>query len=123
MIDEARLKEIAEYAANDKWPYLFLRVDFTPAEVEEMARELLALRQRWVPVSAKLPEKCEAVLAFVSGPEIDSSQVAAYFSEPSGEWRTEWWGEKIEGDDKYPDKVTHWMPLPAPPVASSGGGE
>lgn len=57
-------------------------------------------RQRWIPVTERLPEKNGSYLVFVYG-EVTEMNC----------WHGKW--HRL-GDD-YTKAVTHWMPLPEPP--------
>lgn len=59
---------------------------------------------RWVPVSERLPEEEAHVLTFVPG--YYSGPVSALFSSQLHKEYGGWWTSG----------VTHWMPLPPPPV-------
>jgi hypothetical protein len=52
----------------------------------------------WISVDDRLPEKYSQVLAFTDYGDTDS----VYFFALDKTWG-------------HPDKITHWMPLPAPP--------
>ena len=61
--------------------------------------------QKWIPVTERLPEKCEPVLAcfdFMGGKAVQAS-------DRYGKNGLLWSGIPCGG------KVTHWMPLPEPP--------
>ena len=74
---------------------------------------MLRERQRWIPVTERLPETEDFVLAVVNGKPtenialVDSIEIASFM-------RGEGWFL-----DMYPEwedpKVTHWMPLPPAP--------
>ena len=76
---------------------------------EDVVRELqpwLAQRQ-WVPVSERLPDEEEEVLAFWPAPSSDDENwIAIAWVFRDDRWRT-------EEQDVHPP--THWMPLPEPP--------
>ena len=59
----------------------------------------------WIPVTERLPEEGERVLAWDNG--FKESEMATYYA------RDGWGGEVIASLN-----VTHWMPLPAPPTSS-----
>ena len=76
------------------------------ARIESLEKENAALReaQRWIPVSERLPEDGIEVLVYESE---DSSIYSAC------KWYDEWNG--------FPgERITHWMPLPAPPTTDKG---
>lgn len=85
------------------------------------AEETMALRekQQWIPVTERLPETEDFVLAVVNGKPaenvtlVDSIEIASFM-------RDEGWCL-----DMYPEwedpKVTHWMPLPPAPEVTCDG--
>lgn len=75
--------------------------DYTPYFIETIADHLIAngvTVQRWIPVSERLPECGNLVLAI----DCDGLMSTAYYV---GRWH----GMLDE------DAITHWMPLPQPP--------
>ena len=76
-------------------------VDFELAEAEELRKAREA--QRWIPVSERLPDKFNRVLALLKGSKF---QVVARII--GGKWVVSW------NNDRCPE-ITHWMPLPEPP--------
>jgi hypothetical protein len=82
------------------------------AWMEEAASEIKRLRseRRWIPVSERLPEEGQEVLAWNNGGQCEKPWQGCVLCEHrNGEWR------EVEERDLYPG-VTHWMPLPEPPV-------
>lgn len=85
------------------------------------ADEIMALREKyqWIPVTERLPETEDFVLAVVNGKPtenltlVDSIEIASFM-------RDEGWCL-----DMYPEwedpKVTHWMPLPDAPEVTCDG--
>lgn len=85
------------------------------------AEEVMALREqrRWIPVTERLPETEDFVLAVVNGKPtenvtlVDSIEIASFM------WDEGWCL------DMYPEwedpKVTHWMPLPDAPEVTCDG--
>src|SRR3990167_7914347 len=111
-----------------------VRIEFAEQLERELAaaQSALAEKERWIPVSERLPGLEQVVLVhFASG--YDGSPVYAWGArcDDSEGWL---WGisssrsgihpkenadfNDIEADDDY--KVTHWMPLPAPPASPAG---
>ena len=59
--------------------------------------------QKWIPVTERLPEEMEKVLAYT---DVGSFAEVAYWT--GYRWEKTWDFEVLYG-------VTHWMPLPEPP--------
>lgn len=107
-VDTSASKAVAEYWVN--------KLNDTEYKLNVRISELEAER-RWIPVSEKLPDDGQIVLAhgefdywidgvveFVAEYEYDEScEVPHRFS------------LRGDGDHKVTHKVTHWMPLPEPP--------
>ena len=64
--------------------------------------------QEWIPVTDRLPEEGEDVLAFGYWHEFFQPLICHYSPVYKGRWFT-----KVAGQEVY--SVTHWMPLPQPP--------
>ncbi|MFN6189741.1 MAG: DUF551 domain-containing protein [Planctomycetia bacterium] len=84
-------------------------------QAEEACREygwalvpLYATQPCWIPVDERLPEESVEVLAFADGRRCNAEW-----------WRSGWWhacqGFERRGG-RILKRVTHWMPLPAPPA-------
>lgn len=80
-------------------------VDLHIAELEARIAELEA-KQRWIPVSERLPEVEVNVLAAVY--DASNSSVSMQILKHHGEGKWFFW-------DTCYYVVTHWMPLPEPP--------
>lgn len=80
----------------------------------EAGWEFADLTPRWISVEDELPKKGTSVLIFSSG-----------WNEPMIGYYKAWnWQRKTHMFHSYTDNstwynVTHWMPLPAPPVVSN----
>jgi len=61
----------------------------------------------WIPVSERLPESGEVRVKLRDGSELNNAIWQA-----DGDW---WWAQRFIDEAE----VTHWQPLPAPPVADS----
>jgi len=63
---------------------------------------------RWISVDEQVPEEAKEVLAYADGRRCNAEF-----------WRSEWW-HACQGFEKRGGRmlkrVTHWMPLPAPPA-------
>lgn len=87
--------------------------DDAVAAVERMAtdwREMLERVPQWIPVSERLPEEGQEVLAWNNGGQCEKpwqGHVLCVYR--NGEWR------ESQESDLYPG-ITHWMPLPEPPA-------
>lgn len=73
---------------------------------------------KWISVKEKLPEPNQSVLIFEKGCGL---AVSATYEPQNGLFRQ--WSENCnchvgdgEGPGFYQQRVTHWMPLPPPPV-------
>ena len=102
-----------------------------------------AAKNQWIPVSERLPESGKAVLAcytndYGNGRRIRAKWVADKSCESSSEsdfgeydeasdtyYDPEGWYECIDNAVDYTamfvnDTITHWIPLPAPPIQAKG---
>jgi hypothetical protein len=82
-------------------------------ELLQRCRESLA----WIPVSERLPEEGQVLIVFKEpffGRQTDEISTG-YFDVESGKWRFWQPDKEVEGLG-----VTHWMPLPLPPVEENG---
>ena len=75
------------------------------AELEARIAELEA-RQRWIPVSERLPDNWESVLT-IDISKSTQDVVTAFYNPEISLWATHF------SCDLW---VTHWMPLPEPPI-------
>ena len=67
----------------------------------------------WIPVTERLPNIAELVLAYSDGGVIDTAWRTS-FSIPTGAWDTDSGQLNLMG-------ITHWMPLPEPPEGGADG--
>ena len=70
----------------------------------------LEAAHRWIPVSERLPEDRVTILAAFNNREILTAKYYKYyegFGSVENYWRIECW---------HSGNVTHWMPLPEPPI-------
>jgi hypothetical protein len=92
-------------------------------DVADIARELLECRERdkWIPVSEKLPEEGEYVSVLFGK---DEKTIGSWFTETETEehetigFEYKQWEVWNFGDNKFryvDDPPTHWRSLPAPP--------
>ena len=68
--------------------------------------------QRWIPCSERLPESYDEVLIWDS---YDNAHYLGYYANANG-----WVVDGYE-DDRYHFDITHWQPLPEPPVEGGAG--
>ena len=68
-----------------------------------------AAAPQWISVKDRLPEIGEWVL--INGPE-----VCQRIEPPSASWKAEYAWNTDHESFYYPEDITHWMPLPAPPT-------
>jgi hypothetical protein len=111
------------YAVFDSWLCEMLRFQKVPDAVQLIPKiaSLLAARaaapqnDRWVPVSERLPEpgSCAIVYGYADDSEKIRIQDMATYSYMNG-WHV---GAAYERQCEF--VVTHWQPLPAPPVSDS----
>jgi len=73
----------------------------------------------WIPVTERLPDPDEVVICYANIDYLDEAK----FEVQPGKYRTwtsrpTWESMEWDGFGGYEDfrRVTHWMPLPAPPV-------
>lgn len=104
----ARLDEYVEPGCDCCGPYyddLTNGVNNTALIValRNAAPELFASALRWIPVTERLPELGQAVLM------VDLGETTYGDYEPANRWFRHWTGALTHD-------VTHWMPLPAPPI-------
>jgi hypothetical protein len=88
-----------------------MNCDCTEAE-QRMYAEIEELREQvpqWISVSDRLPERNEPVCVAVGG----RVTVGTY-----SPMMDDWWALIVPTSGVVPtDRVTHWMPLPGPPLA------
>ena len=70
----------------------------------------------WISITIGLPELNESVLIFKPSDFPPEDKVYVGWLSENNKWCEE------DGPDGiiFPDEVTHWMPLPAPPLAAFG---
>ena len=115
--------EVAEKVGTDEWTSCDCdAAGFAAADlIENQQREIEALRQantalragrKWIPVTERLPEKCELVAVIASGRPAKNIQLISAI-ELATLYNDGWCLET------YPEwtgaNVTHWMPLPEEP--------
>ena len=77
---------------------------FIAEDVFEALRVVAPTKQRWIPVTERLPGfECERVLVMIQG-----DFVLGYPKMDTDRYVDQRWV-------RYGDNVTHWMPLPEPP--------
>ena len=75
----------------------------TKTELIDFVRGAEQLQSKWIPVTERLPEELENVLAYT---DVGSFAETAHWT--GHRWEKTWDFEVLYG-------VTHWMPLPEPP--------
>jgi hypothetical protein len=70
----------------------------------------VAVQPTWIPVSERLPDDPSKVLIWYVPSKNDPHTLLAWFS--GREWRF----IDSHADTRLPERVTHWQPLPAPPL-------
>lgn len=98
-----------------------------PAAILELLSELRGMERggegQWIEIKEggdMPPDGCEPVYVWVVGPECTTAEVA-YWS-PKRNWCVNAGGMKIEGDENYPQHVTHWQRI-KPPQSGVDGRE
>ena len=88
-------------------------VDWNTRPIEDALNARIAeleAARRWIPVSERLPEDRVTILAAFNNREILTAKYYKYyegFGSVENYWRIEGW---------HSGNVTHWMPLPEPPI-------
>ncbi|MCY1346668.1 hypothetical protein D9M68_138930 [compost metagenome] len=93
------------------WPQEFptgTKLYAVPASPQQVDHSARSLNMVWVSVSERLPAEDELVLAFDGESALIAWQHNSF-------WFGRTWSDSV--------LVTHWMPLPAPPVSDSGEGQ
>ncbi len=113
----ARDREAADAIEELQFTIKGLKAEKVCAIVEEKGRTLLKIIPKWIPVTERLPEEYGHYLANIVGGEFAQISWAeiVYFDGKIFRW------EHISTE--YPEKVTHWMPLPQPPKVDEDGVE
>ncbi len=70
--------------------------------IEELEPTMAEWERRWIPVSERFP--CDESMVLVWS---QSNGLHLAYIDPWGQWR--------DADENPGKKITHWMPLPAPP--------
>lgn len=87
---------------------------------EQLAEELYNMgyrKQEWIPVTERLPEKGQEVLAYRG--DFRGEMMNTYTYLGSGNWEDDY---GYRGSAEH-EGLTHWMPLPEPPETEKGGAE
>lgn len=114
MYDELvkRLRETSCGAEDTLWWQAADAIEELICEVadEHNARLDAEERQRWIPVTERLPEEAGYYITVFSKGEVGQNLYMT-FADRSGKWYQ---------NSEDTGKVTHWMPLPTPPKAEEG---
>ena len=99
MVSDKRLSELADEKMICKLSW---------EEETSVAQELQKYRQmyRWIPVGERLPDYSSIMVLCM---DEDGSAWIAYYDKFRGKWHDGDFHDDIAG-------ITHWMPLPEPPV-------
>ena len=90
-------------------PYWYLPKYWNIRPIEDDLRKRIAEleeKQRWIPVSERLPDNWESVLT-IDISKSTRDMVTAFYNPETSLWSTHF------SCDLW---VTHWMPLPEPPI-------
>lgn len=101
------LQREAADAIEELQTYLDLYKDIA-AENQRVARKVIDSYPRWIPVSERLPEDENHVLAATRNKKGNYNIVKAYYCHDMGVWAA-----------GMNNNVTHWMPLPPEPPKES----
>lgn len=88
---------------------------FIAEDVFEALRVVVPTKQRWIPVTERLPDSNKSVLVRCTNTTISGGYVTHIGSCDSGKF---WFLRTQPGTASFPVRewqVTHWMPLPEPP--------
>ena len=116
-VDNERLRETNKALESDNYN-AELNNSRLLSEIERLKEA-----QRWIPVSERLPKNNTPVLVTYIGyndNKLYSNDTAMWsieFNDYCGGWR---W---VLDDSEIIVKITHWMPLPAPPTDSGNAAE
>ena len=86
--------------------------------IEDMAKYLVNVgyrKQEWIPITERLPEKGQEVLAYRG--DFLGKMMNTYTYLGSGNWEDDY---GYRGSAEH-EGLTHWMPLPEPPGTEKGG--
>ncbi|MDA3528725.1 DUF551 domain-containing protein [Acinetobacter baumannii] len=91
-------------------------------QIDSLKAQLEQLDKVWISVDFMLPEIEQEVLILCENNVIQGGRynIREDSGEYSHEW--EWWCELLDSWGLNQNRVTHWMPLPKPPVKEAEGG-
>ncbi len=69
----------------------------------------------WISVDERLPDDQQEILTY--WPERNMIQVQRFYEDYAGLGR--WWMHGWQNHSLKYNRITHWMPLPAPPILSN----
>lgn len=107
-----KAKQESADAVEELQLYVDLYKDLTE-KGEKVAREVIDKYPKWIPVTERLPDHHGHYLAHIIAGEYQqvSWDEIAYFDGNAFQWE--------HSSEEYPEKLTHWMPLPEPPEKES----
>ena len=99
------LRAVQRYGINVDKEELLKALQYDRGQYEKGYKDAMD-KQKWIPVSERLPEEWVDVLVLS---RYGFCEVAVYLGIP-GKWRITWNHDLFEVDS-----ITHWMPLPETP--------
>ena len=106
LIDADELLRLTANAEPDGFENCYNCTCLTSSEVKGIVDEMPDKSQMWIPVSERLPETYHSVLVYC--PDYKNTITVWYNGE---EWLIAGtYGLEIE------ERISHWMPLPQPPI-------
>jgi thioesterase domain-containing protein len=108
--ENARLRESMKLIANGEYDL----PDGSCQDIARAALEPMKATSQWISVKDRVPEKTEWCLVFADG-----AMNCMAWNSMDDEWQ-DWTLPKAPN---ITDTITHWMPLPKPPVARAALGK
>ena len=70
----------------------------------------------WIKCSEIMPSDSRAVIAYLSNYKDDLNEIGIFIGWPIEDTEGEIWWEDLGGESYKSTQVTHWQPLPQPPI-------